>query len=108
MVHGVVGATLVVAGALLILLSHALRRRKRRAWRAVVAILVLTVLLHVVHRPDTWSDVVDWLPLDLALLVALVVFQREFFARGDPRTRWLALWAFITLDGQQRSSSERC
>ena len=52
-VHGVVGATLVVAGALLILLSHALRRRKRRAWRAVVAILVLTVLLHVMHGPDT-------------------------------------------------------
>ena len=96
-VHGVVGATLVVAGALLILLSHALRRRKRRAWRAVVAILVLTVLLHVMHGPDTWSDVIDWLPLDVGLLVALVVFRREFFARGDPRTRWLALWAFITL-----------
>ncbi|MDQ1495014.1 MAG: lysyl-tRNA synthetase, class, partial [Actinomycetota bacterium] len=96
-VHGAVGAALVMSGALLILLSHALKRRKRRAWRAVVAVLVLTVGLHLVHDSGPLRDMVDWLPFDAALLVALLVFHKEFFARGDPRTRWLALWAFIAL-----------
>jgi len=96
-VHGAVGATLVVAGALLILLSHALRRRKRRAWRAVVFVLVVTVALHFFRGGHTWQDAADWLPLDAALLVALLVFRNQFFARGDPRTRWLALWALIGL-----------
>ena len=96
-VHGAVSATLVVSGALLILLSHALRRRKRRAWRAVVAVLVVTVALHFVHGQQGWRDTGDWLPFDAALLVALLVFRDQFFARGDPRTRWLALWAFIGL-----------
>jgi lysyl-tRNA synthetase class 2 len=96
-VHGAVGATLVVAGSLLILLSHALRRRKRRAWRAVVAILVVTATLHLVHGPVTWRETVDWLPLDAALVIALVLYRKEFFAVGDPRTRWLALWAFLGL-----------
>jgi lysyl-tRNA synthetase class 2 len=96
-VHGAVGATLVVAGALLILLSHALRRRKRRAWRAVVGILVVTLALHLIHGPESWSDAIDWLPADAGLLLALLVFRGEFFARGDPRTRWLALWAFLGL-----------
>jgi lysyl-tRNA synthetase class 2 len=96
-VHGAVGATLVVAGALLILLSHALRRRKRRAWRAVVAILLLTATLHLVHGPLTWRETVDWLPLDAVFVIALVLYRSEFFAVGDPRTRWLALWAFLGL-----------
>ena len=96
-VHGAVGATLVVAGALLILLSHALRRRKRRAWRAVVAILVVTATLHLVHGPLTWRETIGWLPLDAVFVIALVLYRKEFFAVGDPRTRWLALWAFLCL-----------
>ena len=97
LVHGAVGATLVVSGALLMLLSHALRRRKRRAWRAVVGVLVVTAALHLLHGSQGWRDLGDWLPLDAALLLALLVFRDQFFARGDPRTRWLALWAFIWL-----------
>ena len=96
-VHGAVGAALVIAGALLILLSHALRRRKRRAWRAVVAVLLVTATLHLVHGPITWRETVDWLPLDAVFVIALVVYRNEFFAVGDPRTRWLALWAFLGL-----------
>jgi lysyl-tRNA synthetase, class II len=95
--HGAVGASLVVSGALLILLSHALRRRKRRAWRAVVGVLVVTLVLHVLHRPQSAQEMIDWLPLDTAFLIALIGFRKEFFARGDPRTRWLALWAFVWL-----------
>jgi lysyl-tRNA synthetase class 2 len=96
-VHGASGAALVVTGALLILLSHALRRRKQRAWRAVVALLGVSILLHVLHREATPGEMVDWLPLEGGVLIALLVFRDQFFARGDPRTRWLALWAFLGL-----------
>jgi len=96
LVHGVAAAALVVTGALLILLSHALRRRKRRAWRSVVAILAISLLLHFVHRPDL-GDLATWLPVDGLLLAALVFFRREFFAQGDPTTRWRALVAFVGL-----------
>jgi lysyl-tRNA synthetase, class II len=96
LVHGVAAAALVVAGALLILLSHALRRRKRRAWRAVVVILTISLFLHFVHGPDL-GDLATWLPVDGLLLVALVCFRKEFFALGDPTTRWRALFAFVGL-----------
>ncbi len=96
LIHGIAAAALVVAGALLILLSHALRRRKRRAWQAVVAILVVGLALHLLRRPD-FGDAQTWLPVDLLLLAALIYYRDEFFARGDPTTRWRALIAFVGL-----------
>ena len=95
-VHGVAAGALVVTGALLILLSHALRRRKRRAWQAVVVILTLSLFLHFLHRPEI-SDLAAWLPVDGAMLAALVFYRKEFFAWGDPTTRWRALFAFVGL-----------
>jgi lysyl-tRNA synthetase, class II len=76
----------LVAGLLLLLLSHGLRRRKRRAWRAVVALLAFTVFSHVI-KDFAISAVVA-----AAMLGALVYFRAEFYATGDPRTRWRALW----------------
>ena len=95
-IHGVAAAALVVAGALLILLSHALRRRKHRAWQAVVTILAASMVLHFLHGPHLRA-LVTWLPLDALLLVALFYYRREFFAVGDPTTRWRALFAFVGL-----------
>ena len=58
-------AATVVAGMLLIMLGQSLRRRKRRAWRAALALSVLTMVLHVVKGLDVeeavaspWSLVV--------------------------------------------------
>jgi lysyl-tRNA synthetase class 2 len=96
LIHGVAAAALVVAGTLLILLSHALRRRKHRAWQAVVAVLAVSLALHVVHRDDL-GDWPAWLPVDLLMVGALVYYRHEFFAVGDPRTRWRALSAFLGL-----------
>jgi lysyl-tRNA synthetase class 2 len=96
LIHGVAAAALVVSGGLLILLSHALRRRKRRAWQAVVAILAVSLVFHFVHRPDL-GDAPAWLPIDGVILVAFYVYRGEFFARGDPSTRWRALFAFVGL-----------
>ena len=83
--HAASAATLVV-GVLFMLLAHALRRRKRRAWRAVVALLALTVVLHVVKGLDVEEALVA-----LVLFGALVYYRDEFYALGDPRTRWRAV-----------------
>src|SRR6202042_2733748 len=84
----------VIVGLLLLLLSHGLRRRKRRAWQAVLALLVLDIAIHVVHFrtmhiPTTVVAVV--------LLGTLLYARRDFYAVGDRRTRWLALWVFFGL-----------
>jgi lysyl-tRNA synthetase class 2 len=76
----------LVAGLLLLLLSHGLRRRKRRAWRAVVGLLAFTIVSHVVKEFAISAIVAA------AMLGALVYFRAEFYATGDPRTRWRALW----------------
>jgi lysyl-tRNA synthetase class 2 len=83
----------LVAGMLILLLSHALRRRKRRAWRAIVGLLALTVISHIV-KDFAISAVVA-----AALLGLLVYYRAEFYATGDPRTRWRALWVGLFLAG---------
>jgi len=81
----------VVSGILLLLLAHALRRGKRRAWRAAVTLLAFSVALHAVK-----FDLVA-LAMSLAMLIALVAYRTEFRALGDPVTRWRAVRAFLTL-----------
>jgi len=76
----------LVAGLLFLLLSHGLRRRKRRAWRAVVGLLAFTVFSHII-KDFAISAIVA-----VAMLAALVYLRDEFYATGDPRTRWRALW----------------
>jgi len=76
----------VITGLLLLMLSHGLRRRKRRACQAVLLLLGVSVVLHLAHYPNVGRAVVT-----AALLVVLVCYRREFYAVGDPRTRWRAL-----------------
>ena len=84
-------AATVVSGIMLLLLAHALRRRKLRAWRAAVALLALGVALHTVK-----FQLIP-LVLSLAVLIALVAYRTEFRALGDPRTRWRAVRMFFVL-----------
>ena len=83
----------VLIGLLLLLLAHALRRRKRRAWQAVEALLAFDIVIHFFrHRYPTAI-------VALVLLIALIYFRDEFYAEGDQRTRWRALWVFGGLVG---------
>jgi len=84
-------AATVVSGILLLLLAHALRRRKRRAWRAALALLALSVVLHAVKLE------VFAVAMSLALLIVLIAYRGEFWALGDPRTRWRAVRVFLVL-----------
>ena len=80
----------VIIGLMLVLLAHGLRRRKRRAWQAVLALLVFDIVIHFLHfprDPRPYSAVVA-----IVLLAVLLFFHEDFYALGDPRTRgWNAL-----------------
>jgi lysyl-tRNA synthetase class 2 len=82
----------IITGLLLLMLSHGLRRRKRRACQAASLLLGASTLIHLVHFPHIGRAVVT-----AVLLTGLVVFRREFYAVGDPRTRWRALAALCWL-----------
>src|SRR5215470_6819121 len=82
----------VIIGLLLLMLSHGLRRRKRRAWQAASLLLAFSVLIHLVHAPYLVPGVVS-----AVLLAGLLSYRDEFYAVGDPRTRWLAVRVFACL-----------
>jgi lysyl-tRNA synthetase class 2 len=85
---------IVIIGLLLLLLSHGLKRRKRRAWEAVTLLLAVSV---VVHMPHLTHDRLTTAVVSGVLLATLLYFRNEFYAVGDPRTRWRALWVFCGL-----------
>jgi lysyl-tRNA synthetase class 2 len=73
----------LITGLALLMLSHGLRRRKRRAWQAVILLLAISILIHVVHAPYLVHGAVAG-----AVLTVLLYFRGEFYAVGDPQTRW--------------------
>ena len=82
----------VLIGLMLLMLAHGLRRRKRRAWQAVSALLAFDIAIHFFHSQRIVTAVIS-----LVLLIALLYFRDEFYAEGDPRTRWRALWVLAGL-----------
>lgn len=89
--HAAVAGT-TVTGLLLLMLAHALRRRKRRAWAAVCTLLAASVVLHIVKGLDVEEAVVA-----VVMLGALLHYRDEFYAVSDPRSRWSALRVFALL-----------
>ncbi len=94
----------IIIGLLLLLVSHGLRRRKRRAWEAVLALLGAGVLVHLTAGLIAFGRDGAMPPLrpfsttvSVILILALAWFRREFYAVGDPRTRWRALWVLCYL-----------
>jgi lysyl-tRNA synthetase, class II len=83
----------VIIGLLLLMLSHGLRRRKRRAWEGVTLLLAASV---VIHAFLFGRHLVGAIPA-VVLLAILLYFRREFYAIGDPRTRWRAVGVFVML-----------
>jgi len=79
----------VIIGLMLLMLAHGLRRRKRRAWQAVAALLAFDIGIHVTNAHRMTTTIIA-----AVLLVALLYFREEFYAEGDRRTRWRALWVF--------------
>jgi len=98
----------IIIGLLLLMLSHGLRRRKRRAWAAVMTLLAVGLVIHagvgiLIHtlRPQLPLGQIHLHPLpaafSAALLIALFCYRRQFYAVGDRRSRWRALWVLCGL-----------
>ncbi|MEU3982571.1 phosphatidylglycerol lysyltransferase domain-containing protein [Streptomyces sp. NPDC026672] len=79
-------------GVLLLLLAHGLKRRKRRAWRAAVALLPAGAVAQFTYRHSLIGVFIT-----LALLVPLLRHRDEFAALPDPRSRWRALANFVLM-----------
>jgi lysyl-tRNA synthetase class 2 len=85
-------ALLITLGVLLMYLASGLRRRKRRAWRAAVVVTVVVTASHLLAKLNIPGAVVSVL-----LLVVLIVAREQFYALGDPTTRWYALRVTIEM-----------
>jgi lysyl-tRNA synthetase, class II len=81
----------VIIGLLLLMLSHGLRRRKRRAWEATTVLLAFSTVIHLLHGYRIQGVAA------VAVLAVLLFFRNEFYAVGDPRTRWRAAGVFVGL-----------
>jgi lysyl-tRNA synthetase, class II len=88
----VASTAIVITGLLLLMLSYGMRRRKRRAWQAVIALLAFNIVIHMVHGVHVVLALISGV-----MLGALLLFSDHFYARGDPRTRWRALYVFCWL-----------
>jgi lysyl-tRNA synthetase class 2 len=84
----------VIIGLLLLMLARGLRRRKRRAWQAVIALLAFDIVIHFMHFPRVVpiSGIVG-----IVLLAVMLYRHDDFYAIGDPRTRRTAAWVFVGL-----------
>ena len=102
-VQNLAAAATLMSGIMLVLVAHALKRRKRRAWAVAVVLLVSIFGFHVVRSfrgPDRDSPMHFLggpMLLSLVLLILLVVYRKEFDALGDPRSRLRAVRAFVLL-----------
>jgi lysyl-tRNA synthetase, class II len=91
----------LIVGLLLFMVSHGLRRRKRRAWEAAVVLLALGLVVHSVLAgilqqvdPDASRPAIRPVSAVVTALVlaGFVWFRREFYAVGGRSSRWRALW----------------
>ncbi|MGY0022006.1 phosphatidylglycerol lysyltransferase domain-containing protein [Streptomyces sp. cg35] len=85
-------AAALAAGLLLALLARGLRRRKRRAWEAAVALLAVSALVQGLRHHAFVAAAVSAL-----LCAGLVGFRGEFHALSDPRGRTRALGNLLVL-----------
>ncbi len=95
---------LIVTGLLLLMLCHGLVRRKHRSWQAVMALLIIAAALNVLRLKHLVSSFGLAAMITGFLITAVLVglgfyYRREFYALGDPRTRWRALWVLIWILG---------
>ena len=81
----------VAAALLLFAIATGLSRRKRRAWRLAIGVVVVMIVLQMLQGYHLV------LISSAGLLVLLILLRDEFVGRGDPRTRWHAVRVFAAL-----------
>lgn len=90
----------VIIGLLLLMLARGLRRRKLRAYQAVIALLAFDSVIHFLHFTHFPHAVFSVFPsgvVAVVLLAVLIYRHEDFYAVGDPRTRRTVVWVFAGL-----------
>jgi lysyl-tRNA synthetase class 2 len=83
-----------VSGLLLLRLAAALRKRKRRAWRAAVVLTGVMTVAYLVRMERPVEGAIS-----LLLFVMLLDARARYTARTDPHNRWFALTVFFQFVG---------
>ncbi|WP_232792389.1 phosphatidylglycerol lysyltransferase domain-containing protein [Actinacidiphila yeochonensis] len=91
-VSSLAAAASLVTGVLLLMLAHALKRGKQRAWWAAVLLLPVGAATQLAYRHSLCGALVS-----LALLALLIRHRGQFTALSDPQTRWRALFNLVGL-----------
>jgi lysyl-tRNA synthetase class 2 len=87
LVDGLAVVVTVGLAAVMLVLARSVARRKRRAWRLVLAVVLLACAVYLHHR--AW----DAAALNAAMAWLLWWTRGEFRAESEPSSRWLALRA---------------
>lgn len=85
--HAAAIAVVAVSGLLLLRIAAALRKRKKRAWRAAVVLTAVMTASHLFRDDRAYGEVA----VSLLLLVLLLAARSQFTAKSDPYTRWFAV-----------------
>ena len=84
-------ATAVFTGIVLIIIARSLIRRKRRAWNLAVIILSINLISDFFR----YSRHPLQLILSGGLLIALIVWRKDFYAVSDPTTKLAPIAGFL-------------
>lgn len=89
LVDGLAIAVAVGLAAVMLVLARGVARRKRRAWRLVLGVVVVACVVYLRHR--AWEASA----LNAAMALLLLWTRGEFVAQSEPSSRWLALRAGV-------------
>src|SRR5215470_11227049 len=94
----------IIIGLLLLTVSYGLRRRKHRAWQEVMGLLTVSAVIslaHAIYLVRHHGEMALGIGIGFVVLACMIAagayFRGEFYAVGDPRTRWRALTVLIGL-----------
>lgn len=85
-IRATAAASAIFSGLVMITIARGLKRRKSRARNLAILLLIL----------NSFNSVTQSV-IQLILLVLLVVFRKEFYAKSDPSTKWRPVTAFIQM-----------
>lgn len=84
-------STSLFSGVLLILLSRGLTKRKKRAWNLAVILLALGIATETFR----FHMHLEQISVNLLMLIVLVIFRDEFYAKSDPQTEKHPIRVFL-------------
>ncbi len=90
-VHSTAFATAFFTGVITLILARGLIRRKRRAWTMSLGALVISLIANGLRLTDQPFEEI----LSVVLIILLIAFRKEFYAKSDPTTKLRPVYGFF-------------